>query len=63
VASHRGTPSSVGPLLAVTAALAGFAAVASHCAIVASSHLWAGHVAVFVPFLAAAAWLGRARRS
>jgi hypothetical protein len=49
-------------LLAVTAALVGFAAVAAHCPIVLSKHLWAGHVAVFVPLLVFSVWLGRPPR-
>lgn len=50
---------SVGGLLAVFAALVGNVSLYLHCPIVASEHLWAGHVAVLVPFGAAAIWARR----
>jgi hypothetical protein len=50
---------SVGGLLAVFAAVVGNVSLYFHCPIVAPVHLWAGHVAVLVPFAALAIWSRR----
>jgi hypothetical protein len=45
---------SFGALLGVLAAVVGNATLYLHCPIVAPQHLWAGHVAVLIPFVAVA---------